>query len=946
MVAIRHNSGRKWVFAYDLDKGETIVRDVYDREERWTWDDAGRLTCVRLANGGAKHFEYEQRGLISKEIEADGGVFTYKWHHALPLMLEESNPSGNSTAWEYDDRGKLVRITDAVGGRTEFINDEYGQVVAATDPNGGEYGFSWNAMGLLTREVDCSGKVSTYSYDADGNPLEFRDALGQSTRMRHDAIGRLLAVKLPDAGTRAYTWDDAGRLIQSVDGEGHTTRLRYTLHDELAESVNPMSQATSYEYDRIGNLCGLTNENGESYTFGHDAARRLVRQSGLDGTESRYELDCLGLPVSVTQGVDTRLETTTRLDRDLLGRLVRKSTAESITEYAYDPLGRITDIIRTDREGNALDAIHFGYDPLGNLIEEKTVARGKVQLLQHAYDPLGNRVSTRLPDGRVINHMYCGSGFLHQISTAAQQNGLERVISAFERDDLHRETLRTQGRRHALSKYDPLSRLTRRGSAMRRDQLEMATPETVIPEIIKEFAYDRNGEMVRRKDSFDGTRDYRYDAAGRIVSSSGARDILQRHERELAATALFVDERFTYDAAGNMLATGTDDGRIPAGVVSDFSPASRRDRKGQPHVMHNRLRELGTFRYAYDVLGRTTQKEDADNNIIWNYKYNCENQLIEVAVRSRSGGFRRISYEYDALGRRVGKSDGKQETRFVWDGMLLLQEISAKRISTYVYEQDSYVPLARLDAQNPDWYPANNLLAPPAVEPDIYYFQCNASGMPEEMSDADGNIVWRARYSAWGKVLFENTTKHAPKDFEQNLRMQGQYDDRECGLYYNTFRYYDADSGRFTTEDPIGLNGGDNLYQYAPNPLMWIDPWGWACGHTQVSNAKVKDLQSGKSVTARSFKEADQLLHKAFPNARKVRGGGNKSSAKTAKQQKDFSFRPGEKGKNAVYHKDYQYNSKGKIFGHPENGNPEHLLKPHVNILTPQGKKIDIIIER
>ena len=98
--------------------------------------------------------------------------------------------------------------------------------------------------------------------------------------------------------------------------------------------------------------------------------------------------------------------------------------------------------------------------------------------------------------------------------------------------------------------------------------------------------------------------------------------------------------------------------------------------------------------------------------------------------------------------------------------------------------------------------------------------------MPEEMSDADGNIVWRARYSTWGRVLFENTTKHAPKDFEQNLRMQGQYDDRECGLYYNTFRYYDADSGRFTTEDPIGLNGGDNLYQYAPNSLMWIDPWG------------------------------------------------------------------------------------------------------------------------
>jgi RHS repeat-associated protein len=56
--------------------------------------------------------------------------------------------------------------------------------------------------------------------------------------------------------------------------------------------------------------------------------------------------------------------------------------------------------------------------------------------------------------------------------------------------------------------------------------------------------------------------------------------------------------------------------------------------------------------------------------------------------------------------------------------------------------------------------------------------------------------------------------------------MQGQYLDRETGLHYNLFRYYDPDCGRFTQQDPIGLNGGLNLYSYAPNPIIWTDPLG------------------------------------------------------------------------------------------------------------------------
>jgi len=51
----------------------------------------------------------------------------------------------------------------------------------------------------------------------------------------------------------------------------------------------------------------------------------------------------------------------------------------------------------------------------------------------------------------------------------------------------------------------------------------------------------------------------------------------------------------------------------------------------------------------------------------------------------------------------------------------------------------------------------------------------------------------------------------------QSFRLQNQYCDLETGLHYNFFRYYEPDVGRFVNQDPIGLEGGENLYAFAPN---------------------------------------------------------------------------------------------------------------------------------
>ena len=90
------------------------------------------------------------------------------------------------------------------------------------------------------------------------------------------------------------------------------------------------------------------------------------------------------------------------------------------------------------------------------------------------------------------------------------------------------------------------------------------------------------------------------------------------------------------------------------------------------------------------------------------------------------------------------------------------------------------------------------------------------------MTDKEGNLFWYVKYTIWARL--KESTK-VTDSAHQPFRLQNQYADRETGLHYNLMRYYEPDTGRFINQDPIGLLGGDNLYQFAPNIQGWIDPW-------------------------------------------------------------------------------------------------------------------------
>ncbi|ECN8100522.1 type IV secretion protein Rhs, partial [Salmonella enterica subsp. enterica serovar Enteritidis] len=438
-------------------------------------------------------------------------------------------------------------------------------------------------------------------------------------------------------------------------------------------------------------------------------------------------------------------------------------------------------------EGGEPEVIRFSYDSAGNLLSEET-AQG---VLQNRYDVQGNRTETQMPDGRTLRYLYYGSGHLQQINLGRD------VISEFTRDHLHREVQRSQGRLDTRRMYDRTGRLTRKLTCK---GMRGVVPETFID---REYAYSGQDELLKKRHSRQGVTDYFYDTTGRITAC--------RNEAYL--------DSWQYDAAANLLDRRQGEtAQAGAGSVVPF----------------NRITSYRGLHYRYDEYGRVVEKRG--RNGTQHYRWDAEHRLTEVAV-IRGSTVRRYGYVYDAPGRRVEKheldAEGKpyNRTTFLWDGMRLAQECRPGRSSSlYIYsDQGSHEPLARVDR------------AAPGEADEVLYYHTDVNGAPEEMTDGRGNIVWEAGYQVWGNLTHEKETRPV----QQNLRFQGQYLDRETGLHYNLYRFYDPDIGKFISGDPISLKGGINLYAYAPNPLSWIDPLGLKCGssYEQARNKALKWLE-------------------------------------------------------------------------------------------------------
>ncbi len=266
--------------------------------------------------------------------------------------------------------------------------------------------------------------------------------------------------------------------------------------------------------------------------------------------------------------------------------------------------------------------------------------------------------------------------------------------------------------------------------------------------------------------------------------------------------------RLVYDLADNLLGE-----RSPQSDIDAHLPLAP--------IADNRLTHWQKLFYRYDAWGNLIGRRNGLYE--QHYRYDADNRLVQAHGRGPQGEFE-AQYHYDALGRRSRKAvryKGKieQTTRFLWQGYRLLQEQrdDGSRRSWSYDPASPWSPLAALEQ------------AGDSRSADIYWYHTDLNSAPLEVTDAAGNLCWSGQYDTFGKLQGQTVAGAAKRQgaqYQQPLRYAGQYQDDESGLHYNLFRYYEPEVGRFTTQDPIGLRGGLNLYQYAPNPLMWVDPLG------------------------------------------------------------------------------------------------------------------------
>ncbi|SFW79127.1 DUF6531 domain-containing protein [Amycolatopsis australiensis] len=786
LTTVADFAGRPMTLDYDFEHRLVGWQDRTGTWYRYVYDAEGR--CVRTAGANGYYnatFGYEPG--VTRHTDAAGHTWTYRLNDARQLV-ERIDPLGHSRRYTWSRYDELLSEVDELGRETRY-GYENGELVTVTRPDGSVAGITPAGDGqvrlqagdgdaVVQRVVPAATPFAALPGTApEAGPVAAPDPLGDApvTGVRpgdRDLFGRPRLVHTASGGAARLGWTAEGRRAWRIGPHGHRETWVHDAEGQVVEYRDAAGGVRRRAYGPFGLAVADIDAAGARTTYTYDGELRLTSVTDPRGLTWHYTYDPAGRLVEETDYDGRRLT------------------------YGYDAAGRLRTM--TDGLGRHIE---FRYDALGNVVERRTAD----DVTRYAYDALGRLVLaenaesrlefTRDRRGRVIAETVNGLGVCWSYDgTVLRRRTSSGVDSAWSFDDAGLpRSLRIAG--HDVGfEHDAAGRETVRsvdGTVVLRrrfDAEDRLAAEEIAGVGQRTYGYRPDGRLAAVGDA---TRPWRFefDDAGRVIEAHGPGGA----------------ERFTRDAAGSVTAAAT-----------PSLPGPRTYRR-------NTLVSAGGTRYTGDAQGRVTGRHRGERS--WTYTWDQLDRLR--GVRTPDGA--RWTYHYDPLGRRFAKrrwvtgAGGEPElavdTRFFWSGFDLVERVElgpdgTARILTWERHPRDGRPVVQVERTDSG-----------------ERFRCvitSPAGTPTELLDERGAVTWRDHSSLWGVPLPGADTAAVP------LAFPGQHRDEETGLHYNVFRYYDPETARYLSQDPLGLAAAPDPAGYVDEPLLAADPLGLVgtCGRT------------------------------------------------------------------------------------------------------------------
>lgn len=859
-IAVTYDSSSKFVASRTDENGHqtTYVRDSFGRETSRT-EGAGTSAARTITTTWNANFplpdQITEPKLKTNFIYDTNGNPTSVTLTDLTTYTAPYATNGRTRTWTYTytAEGLLHTATGPIAGSTTtYAYDANGDLSQVTNPLGQVTQITAvNARGQPTTVVDANGITGTFAYDLDGNltSATLNPGSAQSQyQFAYNAVGDVTKITLPRGGYLQYTYDDARRLALVTNDRGETVTLTPNLvgdptssvtktsgatitaqqtyaYDELGrliQSIGAGNQTTNLGYDKVSNPTSLTDARGKTFSTAFDPLDRVITQTDPEAHSVRYAYDAADQVTSHKDG--RQLETTMIVDG--FGQVVQETSPDrGVRTYWYDAAGRMTKLVDGDGEetdfaydnaerrtamtfpGAAWESVTYNYDAVaggnkgvgrltsvteesgstsltydaqGRIIQDAKVIQGQAYNVGYAYDANGKVTQITLPSGRVVTYTRAIDGQVTAVSTKPTASGTVQNIATSV----------------AYQPFGPLKSLTYgNGLALARtyDQNYWLTGTKVsatgATRLDLTFDRNKNGQLAGVTDNAATGRSasFGYYDSGRLQYGVGP----------------WGDHSYAYDAAGNRTDLRTDTGGVVAYQFAVNSGSNNQVTQVQD-ANGTALRNL-TYRDGGDLY------EDARvGGSTYQYYYNARKRLVVANKDATDAAY----YGYDFRNQRVWRqvmTPTYSSTHYVFDqqGHLLAEHNgdTGAVIKQYIWLDDA--PLAVIDKSS-------------GAEV-VYYIHTGQIDEPLVMTNASKAKVWDAYVEPFGRAQVFGTASA-----NIDLRLPGQWAQMESGgLSQNWNRDYDPTLGRYVQADPIGLDGGQNLYAYVDGrPAEWTDPTG------------------------------------------------------------------------------------------------------------------------